>query len=268
MKIINGTELANSMTGELRERISSLNKEVSLGIIQVGENEASTKYVAFKVKKAEELGIVPFVYKIPEGTSEKSLIKTLQVIATEVDGLIIQLPLPEGFNKELLLNSIPVDKDIDGLHSENTFTTPATPRGIMTILKSEGVDFASSKFAVVGQSDLVGKPLADIIEAKGSTVSRHDLSTGLKGTEVADVVIVAAGSPNLIKAENIKEGVVLINVGINAIDEDGKTKLVGDVDMDSIGTKPSKVTNVTGGVGPMTIISLFKNLLDLIENNN
>lgn len=179
----------------------------------------------------------------------------------------MQLPLPDQIDKQAILDVIPYEKDVDGLATGNNIITPATPKGIINLLKSYEVKIEGKHVAVVGQSKLVGKPVATLCEHEGaSQVDRYTKQTGIKGTEKADILIVAAGEANLIKKQNIKKGVVIIDVGINTIaDKLAMTKIVGDVDRVSVGEIPSAISPVPGGVGPMTVISLMQNIIEAAE---
>ena len=263
MKLLNGRELANKKTKELKEVISSLSFEPKMTIVQVGEDVASNKYVQFKLDKAWDLGIDAKAIKLEDTISEEHLEAIILEEVKSTDGLIIQLPLPKGIDKQRILNLVPFEKDIDGLAEGNNIITPATPRGILSLLKENDIKLKGVKAAVVGQSNLVGKPVSNLLEKEGSIVSRYDLSTGIKGTEETDVLIVAAGQLNLIKKENIKEGVTIIDVGINTFNNG---KITGDVDRESVGDKPFALSPVPGGVGPMTVISLLENLVDTVKD--
>lgn len=267
MKILDGKALAAKKADELKIRVNNLGFTPIMRIIQVGDHPASNKYIKTKINKAFDLGIEGELLKIDDVTiPEKDLIEIVKAECEDVDGLIIQLPLPEHINKNKVLSAIPHDKDIDGLSRNNKIVIPATPRGIISLLEENGIEIKGKQVAVVGQSNLVGKPVSKLLEAKGGIVSTYTKETGIKGTENADILVVAAGEANLIKKENIKPGVVIIDVGINEIaDENAMKKIVGDVDRESVGDLPSAISPVPGGVGPMTVISLFENLIDLLE---
>ena len=262
MKILEGTTIAKKITKKLIEKINLSNTKPRMTIIQVGDLAASNKYIKYKIKKGEEIGIEVSHIKVSDQVSESDLIKIVRDEQEGVHGLIVQLPLPKHINKERVLNSIEFEKDIDGLSKGNNLITPATPKGIILLLDEYQINVIGKKVSVVGQSPLVGLPLSNILELNGAIVKRHNLLSGIDGTEDAEILIVAAGSPNLIKKNNIKEGVLIIDVGINTL---SNQKVVGDVDRKSIGNIPSAISPVFGGVGPMTVISLFINLIETWE---
>lgn len=269
MKILDGKKLASEITQDLKSRAALLNKKPLLIIINVGDNPASQKYVSSKIKKATEIGIKAKEVKVSAKVSQEKLEKLVAKKSKKATGIIVQLPLPEHISKQKVLDLIPFEKDVDGLATNNNLVTPATPKGIMTLMKRYDVELKGKKVAVVGQSNLVGKPVADLCELEGAKVSRYTKETTIVGTEKADVLIVAAGQANLIKKENIKKGVVIIDVGINSIaDESAMKKIVGDVDRDSVGELPNAISPVPGGVGPMTVISLMQNVIEAAERNN
>lgn len=263
MKILNGKIISDKITNELKDKVRLMEHKPKLAIVQVGDEIASNKYIKFKLLKAKNIGIKGIHKKFDINISQKDLINEIYELSKNVDGLIIQLPLPNKMNKQEVLDAIPREKDVDGLTTKNSIITPATPRGIMTLLLEYNISVKGKEVAVVGQSNLVGKPTANLcVEAGASIVNRFDKETGIKGTETADILIVAAGEHNLIKKENIKNGVVIIDVGINTLSND---KITGDVDRESVGEIPSAMSPVFGGVGPMTVISLFQNLIDIFK---
>lgn len=262
MKILDGRKLATKKTLELKQRVFDMDIKPKMTIIQVGDEPASNKYVQFKLNKAWDLGIDAKAIKIEETVKQQHLEEIIKTELKETNGMIIQLPLPDHIDKQEMLDLIPFNKDIDGLATGNNVVTPATPRGIISLLKENGIKLKGIKAGVVGQSDLVGKPVSKLLEKEGSLVSRFDLSTGIDGTEQMDVLVVAVGVRGLIKKQNIKEGVAIIDVGINTFNNG---KITGDVDRDSVGEVPSAISPVPGGVGPMTVISLIENLLDVMK---
>ncbi|NQZ65935.1 MAG: bifunctional 5,10-methylenetetrahydrofolate dehydrogenase/5,10-methenyltetrahydrofolate cyclohydrolase [Mycoplasmatales bacterium] len=265
MKILNGKIIADKITEKLKEEIKRLDNQPILTIVQVGNNLNSNKYIKFKLLKAEYLGVKGIHKKFPEDISEEELINQIEVLVNKSDGIIVQLPLPINLNKQKILNKIPHNKDIDGLSDGNKLIIPATPRGIMTLMNEYKISLINKEVAVVGQSNLVGKPIADLCEKSGAKkVNRFDINSGIKGTETSDILIVAAGQANLIKKENIKPGVIIIDVGISTL---SNNKILGDVDRISVGKLPSAINPIIGGVGPMTVISLFQNLVETINKN-
>lgn len=263
MKLLDGKVTAKRIEEQIKSKIQESDYKPRLVIFQIGDNPASNKYIDFKIKKANELGITAINKKYEERFPQDKIIEDITDMAPWVDGMIVQLPLPEGYDTKAILNSIPIEKDVDGLADGNNIFKPATPRGIISLLKMNDIVIKDKVVAVVGQSDLVGSPTSDLIEDEGAKeVIRLDKQTGLKGTERADILIVAAGDKDLIKKEHIKEGVIIVDVGINTL---GNGKISGDVDRESVGEIPSYISPVPGGVGPMTIISLFQNLMDAIK---
>ncbi len=267
VEILDGKKVAASLAKELQQRVHMLKQKPLLIIIQVGDNPASNKYVANKLKKAAEIGIKSELVKIGENVGESALKKLVWKKAKRSTGVIVQLPIPEHINKQAVLDVIPFEKDVDGLASGNSLITPATPRGIINLLKAYNIEIKNKRVAVVGQSTLVGKPVARLCELEGASfVDRFTKESGIQGTEKADILIVAAGESNLIKKQNIKAGVVIIDVGINTIaDKKAMSKIVGDVDRQSVGELPSAISPVPGGVGPMTVISLMQNIVEAAE---
>ena len=265
MLILKSKELVAKKEQEIRDAIKEMKYEPRMVIFQVGNDNASNKYIDFKLKKAASLGINAVHKKLPAEYPEDKLIEDIKDITPWVDGIIVQLPLPKSMNKQNVLDAIAHTHDIDGLATGNKLITPATPKGIISLLNHYNIDWTDKVVAVVGQSKLVGKPTSDLFESRAKEVIRLNSKTGLKGTERADILVVAAGKKDLIKKENIKEGVIIIDVGVNKIDDN---KITGDVDRQSVGELPSAMSPVVGGVGPMTVISLFENLINVIKNKN
>ncbi len=270
MIILDGKMIADKITKKLRLKISKLNFVPKLSIIQVGDHPASNKYISYKIKKAQELNIATKLIKVSAAIDEASLITLIQTSAAECDGLIVQLPLPKHINKQNVLNAVPFNKDIDGLAQKNNLIIPATPQAIIKLLQAYNFELKNQVVAVVGQSNLVGKPTADLCEQLGvKTVYRIDKKTGLKNVKLAAIVIVAIGQAKYIKAHHLKTNAVVIDVGINEIaDPNSMRKIVGDVDADDVKFKVKALSPVPGGVGPMTIICLLDNLLTLCSKNN
>lgn len=270
MIILDGKVIAKQMTKELKRIIKTLSFTPKLSIIQVGDNPASNKYISYKLKKAQELKIITNLIKVKNTIAETSLIDLIKKSAQQCDGLIIQLPLPQHLNKQKVLNAVPFEKDIDGLAVGNNLIIPATPQAIIKLLFGYHFSFKHQVVAVIGQSSLVGKPTADLCEKLGAKqVLRIDKKTGLKTAIVADIVIVAIGKPKLIKAKHLKKNSIVIDVGINEIaDENSMRKIVGDVDADDVKDVVKALSPVPGGVGPMTVVSLLKNLVDVCERKD
>lgn len=277
MKILSGKELAKIETEKIKQELANLNyiRKPILSIVQVGDNEASNKYIKAKLKKCEEVGVEGRLYKFDEKITQNSLLKKLDSINIESDGVIVQLPLPKHIPTQVILDSIPFEKDVDGLSTRNEFRLynkkfekafiPATARAVLELMDYYQINYTKDvKVCVVGRSHVVGKPLAHLIKKYGADVATFNENTGVKGVESGDIVIVAIGVANYIKAENIKEGAIVIDIGIN-LDDKLTEKLHGDVDFESVKDKVSAITPVPGGVGPMTVVCLLKNLIDAIK---
>ncbi|UUD35049.1 bifunctional 5,10-methylenetetrahydrofolate dehydrogenase/5,10-methenyltetrahydrofolate cyclohydrolase [Mycoplasmopsis caviae] len=274
MKILDGKSLAKKRTEELIVQFKDIREKLGrkpiLSIIQVGDNPASTQYIKNKMKKAEELGVEAIHHHFPADIRQKDLLKKLDVINEKADGIIIQLPLPKESATQVILDSVRIEKDIDGLCTRNAFNfynqtddftlVPATALGILDLLHSYKVELYEKRVAVIGRSILVGKPTAFLLKQEGCNVSTYNRNTGIKGVESADIVVVAAGEAKLLKKANVKEGAVVIDVGANWVEEDGQKVLYGDVDIETMPNHLSAFAPVPGGVGPMTIVSLFSNL--------
>ncbi|WP_036451941.1 bifunctional 5,10-methylenetetrahydrofolate dehydrogenase/5,10-methenyltetrahydrofolate cyclohydrolase [Mycoplasma buteonis] len=276
MQILSGKELAKSELEQLKKDLEDLNlsRQPRLAIVQVGDNPASTKYVEQKRKKCEEVGIEVKVHHFRENISQNRLLMKLDDINEYSDGVIIQLPLPHHIPKQVILDAVPYDKDIDGLSTKNEFKLyndnkekhfiPATARAVLELMEHYKIDVKDKKVCVVGRSHLVGKPLAHIIKRMGANVATYDENTGIKGIENADIIIVAIGVAKYVKAENVKEGAIIIDVGTN-LDDKVTTDICGDVDYEDVKDKVSAITPVPGGVGPMTVVCLLKNLVDIFR---
>ena len=273
MIIIDGKEFSK----KILEEISNEQKEIverknlrpaGLAVIIVGENPASQVYVRNKTRACEKVGFYSETIKLEENISENDLIKKIEELNEDnkIDGILVQLPLPKHIDELKVINSIKPEKDVDGFSNVNVGKMvigdesgflSCTPYGIMQLLEGYDIDVNGKDVVVVGRSNIVGKPMAMMLIQKGATVQvcnsrTKDLSKKLKK---ADIIVVAVGVPRMIKATDVKEGVVVIDVGINRVDG----KLCGDVDYEDVAQKASYITPVPGGVGPMTIASLIKN---------
>ena len=273
MIIIDGKEFSK----KILEEISNEQKEIverknvrlaGLAVIIVGENPASQVYVRNKTRACEKVGFYSETIKLEENISENDLIKKIEELNEDdkIDGILVQLPLPKHIDELKVINSIKPEKDVDGFSNVNVGKMvigdesgflSCTPYGIMQLLEGYDIDVDGKDVVVVGRSNIVGKPMAMMLIQKGATVQvcnsrTKDLSKKLKK---ADIIVVAVGVPRMIKATDVKEGVVVIDVGINRVDG----KLCGDVDYEDVAQKASYITPVPGGVGPMTIASLIKN---------
>lgn len=274
MKIIDGKGFSKKVQQHIKEEHEQLKhktgKTAGLAVIIVGDNPASQVYVRNKTKACENVGFYSETIELPESISEDELVKEVKKLNEneKIDGILVQLPLPNHINEMKVINTISPEKDVDGFHSLNvgkmmlgddTGFLPCTPYGIMQLLEEYKVDVVGKDVVIVGRSNIVGKPMALILIEKGATVKvcnskTKDLSDKIQR---ADIVIVAAGVPKLVKAKDVKAGAIVIDVGINRVDG----KLCGDVDYDEVIEKASLITPVPGGVGPMTIASLITNTL-------
>lgn len=273
MIIIDGKEFSKKILEEIsneqKEIVERKNlKPAGLAVIIVGENPASQVYVRNKTRACEKVGFYSETIKLEENISENDLIKKIEELNEndKIDGILVQLPLPKHIDELKVINSIKPEKDVDGFSNVNVGKMvigdesgflSCTPYGIMQLLEGYDIDVDGKDVVVVGRSNIVGKPMAMMLIQKGATVQvcnsrTKDLSKKLKK---ADIIVVAVGVPRMIKATDVKEGVVVIDVGINRVDG----KLCGDVDYEDVAQKASYITPVPGGVGPMTIASLIKN---------
>lgn len=264
------TEVRKNLTAEIKNFISETGVTPGLAVILVGNNPASAVYVRNKHKGCLEVGINSYEITMPEETTEKELLDKIDELNADdkVHGILVQLPLPKHISEEKIINRIDPSKDVDAFHPVNVGKIvsgkydfiPCTPAGIMELLHFYNVDITSKECVVIGRSNIVGKPMALLLLAENGTVTIcHSRTNDLKETaKRADVLVVAIGKPKFVTADMVKPGAVVIDVGINRL-EDGK--LCGDVDFDSVEPLASKITPVPGGVGPMTITMLLKNTL-------
>ena len=273
--IIDGTKIAQDIRNEVRQKTMELRQQKSitpgLAVVLVGDDAASQVYVGRKAKACAEVGFLSREYKLPADTEEKKLLKIIKKLNKDelVHGILVQLPLPKHISTENIIAAINPDKDVDGFHPYNVgglvtgtpLFVPCTPRGIMELISRSGIDLTGKEAVVVGRSNIVGKPMAFLLLAQNATVTMcHSRTKDLPSvTRRADVLIAAIGKPRMIKADMVKEGAVIIDVGVNRL-ENGK--LAGDVDFDEVAPRASYITPVPGGVGPMTIAMLMKNTLD------
>jgi len=282
-KIISGTEIAAKIREELKEEVIHLKEKYGIvpGLVTiiVGENPASVSYVTAKQKTAKELGFYSIQEDTPEDVSEEALLALINKHNKDpkIHGILVQLPLPKHINETKVLYAINPDKDVDGFHPVNVGRLmmgearfyPCTPYGIQQLLIRSGITIDGAEVVVVGRSNIVGKPIAMMLiqKAKGANATVTICHTGTKDlafhTRRADILIVAAGRPKAITADMIKEGAVVIDVGVNriGITPEGKAKLCGDVDFEAVKEKAAAITPVPGGVGPMTITMLMLNTI-------
>lgn len=280
VKIIDGREISAAVKQQIKEEVVSLNKqgiEVGLAVIIVGDDPASKVYVANKEKACEQLGITSYKYALPAETTNEELLSLIEKLNNnkKVNGILCQLPLPKHLDEKLIINSIVPEKDVDAFHPQNVGKImigdfdflPCTPAGVIEMLKYSGIEMSGKKCVVVGRSNIVGKPMAMLLLHNNATVTVcHSRTVNLKEECAnADILVVAIGKAKFVTADMVKEGAIVIDVGM---DRDENGKLCGDVDFDSVSQKVGAITPVPGGVGPMTIAMLMKNTLTAAKKQN
>ena len=277
-EIIDGKKLAQELRNKIKLLgeffIKKTGKTPGLAVVLVGENPASQVYVRNKILQTKEVGFKSFEYKFSEDVGEDKLLKVVNELNTskEVNGILVQLPLPEHINSEKILDSINPEKDVDGFHATNVgrlwsglnSLVPCTPLGCSIMIKKILGGLSGLNAVVIGRSDIVGKPMASLLLKENATVTIvHSKTKNIEDIcKRADIVVAAVGVPKMVKSSWIKSNAVVIDVGINRIEESGRKKLVGDVDYESISKIASHITPVPGGVGPMTIACLLLNTLN------
>ena len=274
MTIIDGKALSEKVLKEIEKEHSELEKKVGrkagLAVIIVGENPASQIYVRNKIRACEKVGFHSETIRLDENITEENLLLEIEKLNnnSNIDGILVQLPIPKHIDGLKIINAISAEKDVDGFHTTNigkmmigdeTGFLPCTPAGVVHMFEEYNIDLEGKDVLVIGQSNIVGKPMTLLLIKKRATVQVCNSKTKNLSEKLqkSDVVVAAAGSPKLVKASDVKEGVVVIDVGINRVDG----KLCGDVDFDEVSKKASFITPVPGGVGPMTIAMLIKNTL-------
>lgn len=270
-QIIDGKRIAKEIKDKLKEEVSVLKErgtKICLAVIQVGQDAASSVYVNNKKKACAYIGIDSVSYELKEATTEAELVELIEKLnrTEKVHGILVQLPLPAHIDEDRIIRTISPDKDVDGFHpvsvgrlwlGEKGFVS-CTPAGIIQLLKYSGIEIAGKECVVVGRSNIVGKPMAALLLRENGTVTvAHSKTENLKEvTRRADILIAAVGRPKMITAEYIKEGAIVIDVGIH---RDAQNHLCGDVDFEDVYSRVSAITPVPGGVGPMTIAMLMNN---------
>jgi bifunctional protein folD len=276
-QIISGTQLASQIKSNVAQQISQYvaqgKRAPSLAVILVGADPASQVYVGSKRKSCAEIGITSKSYDLPETTTEQALLELIETLNqnAEVDGILVQLPLPKHIDSTKVIEQISPEKDVDGFHPYNVgrlcqripTLRACTPYGVMKLLETTGISFYGKHAVIVGASNIVGRPMALELLLAGCTVTvthrfTEDLASHIRQ---ADILVVAVGKPKFIKGEWIKEGAVVVDVGINRLEG----KLVGDVEFDVAAQRASYITPVPGGVGPMTVAMLMQNTLSAYE---
>ncbi|MGK0500685.1 MAG: methylenetetrahydrofolate dehydrogenase (NADP+)/methenyltetrahydrofolate cyclohydrolase [Oceanicoccus sp.] len=275
--LIDGKAFADKLVLNLKAEVDEFKKQYGvspgLTVVLVGEDPASQVYVRNKIKRAEETGINSFMHKLPKDTDQPTLNKLIDQLNRDPNthGILVQLPLPSQLDEETVINSINPEKDVDGFHPINvgrlsagqSTLTPCTPLGCLLMLQSELVDLSGKDAVIIGRSNIVGKPMAALLLQQSCTVTIvHSRTKDIQSiVKRADIVVAAVGKAEMVTASWIKPGATVIDVGINAIELDGKRKLVGDVCFSEVEPIAGAITPVPGGVGPMTIACLMKNTL-------
>lgn len=277
-QIIDGKRISQEIKDELKEEVAALKAqgiEGSLAVVQVGEDPASSVYVRNKKKACEYIGIHSLSYELPEETTEKELLDLIASLNENdaVNGILVQLPVPKHIDADKIIRAISPEKDVDGFHPMNVGRlvigekgfVSCTPAGIIQLLKRSGIEIAGKNCVIIGRSNIVGKPMALLILQENATVTiAHSKTTDLKAVcKTADILIVAIGKKQFITADYIKEGAVVIDVGIHRGED---KKLFGDVCYEEVEPVASAITPVPGGVGPMTIAMLMSNCVESIHN--
>lgn len=281
-KIIDGKQIASDVRADVAKKVAELKEKgvfPCLAVILVGENPASVSYVTGKRKALAEVGMVDKSITLPESTGEDELLKLIDELNKDdsVHGILVQLPLPKHINEDKVIMAICPEKDVDGFHPVSVGNMmigrpgflPCTPHGIIVLLEKMGIETSGKHAVVIGRSNIVGKPVSILLARKETNCTVTMCHTGTKNmaeiTKQADIVVVASGRPHTLTCEMVKEGAVVIDVGVNRIPDDTKKsgfRLVGDSDFDDLVGKVSYITPVPGGVGPMTIAMLMQNTLE------
>lgn len=276
-QVIDGKRISQEIKDELKERVAAYREqgiEIALAVIQVGQDPASTVYVGNKKKACEYIGIRSAAYELPEETTEEELLELIGKLNQDASiyGILVQLPLPKHMNEDHIIQAIAPEKDVDGFHPQSVGRlsigqpgfVSCTPAGIIQLLKRSDIPVEGKECVVIGRSNIVGKPMALLLLRENGTVTIcHSKTQNIKEiTRRADILVAAVGRPKMIDASYVKEGAVVIDVGIH---RDADNKLCGDVDFDSVAPVAGAITPVPGGVGPMTIAMLMHNCVEAVE---
>jgi methylenetetrahydrofolate dehydrogenase (NADP+)/methenyltetrahydrofolate cyclohydrolase len=273
--VIDGKQFADDLCEKLKAEVSELEAQHQLlpciAVVLVGEDPASQVYVRNKVRRCEQLGIRSIEHRLGDDTTEEALLALINELNNDsaVHGILVQLPVPKQINDKAVLAAISPAKDVDGFHVENVGAltvgenqmVPCTPLGSLMMLQDRLGDLSGKHAVVIGRSNIVGKPMALLLLQQSCTVTIvHSRTKNIEALcQQADILVAAVGRPHFVKADWVKPGAVVIDVGINRIEQDGKSRLVGDVDFDAVSEVASAITPVPGGVGPMTIACLMYN---------
>lgn len=283
-KVIDGKQFADNLCEKLKAEVATLqqqhNLSPSIAVVLVGDDPASQVYVRNKVRRCEQLGINSIEHRLGAETTEGELLSLIDTLNNDSDihGILVQLPVPKQINDKAVLAAISPKKDVDGFHIENVGAmavgenqmVPCTPLGSLMMLQDHLGDLSGKHAVVIGRSNIVGKPMATLLLQQSCTVTIvHSRTVDIESIcRQADILVAAVGIPNFVKADWVKDGAVVIDVGINRIEVDGKSRLVGDVDFDDVQEKVSAITPVPGGVGPMTIACLMYNTVAAAKMQN
>ena len=276
-QIIDGKKISTELKEELKEKVAKYKEEgieITLAVIQVGNDKASSVYVGNKKKACEFIGINSLSYELPEETTEEELLNIIKELngRSDVNGILVQLPLPKHIDEDKVIETIDAKKDVDGFHPMSVGALSigkkgfisCTPYGIIELLKRSDIEISGKECVIIGRSNIVGKPMSMLMLRENATVTvAHSRTKNLKEVaKRADILIVAIGKPQFINSEYVKEGAVVIDVGIH---RDENNKLCGDVDYEDVFPYASAITPVPGGVGPMTIAMLMKNCVNAVD---
>ncbi|MCI8581589.1 MAG: bifunctional methylenetetrahydrofolate dehydrogenase/methenyltetrahydrofolate cyclohydrolase FolD [Dorea sp.] len=276
-QLIDGKKISAEIKDELKEKVQRLKKDgihVCLAVIQVGDDPASSIYVNNKKKACAYVGIESLAFELPKETTQEELVALVENLNgnEKVNGILVQLPLPEHINSDVIIRTISPDKDVDGFHPESVGRlcigadgfVSCTPAGIIQLLKRSGIEIAGKECVVIGRSNIVGKPMSILLLRENGTVTvTHSRTRNLKEvTRRADILVAAVGKPKFVTSEFVKENAVVIDVGMH---RNAENKLCGDVDFEDVQRKASAITPVPGGVGPMTIAMLMYNCVRAAE---
>ncbi|MBT6022619.1 MAG: bifunctional methylenetetrahydrofolate dehydrogenase/methenyltetrahydrofolate cyclohydrolase FolD [Candidatus Thioglobus sp.] len=275
MNIIDGKQIAQNLRNDIAQQVKKLDRAPGLAVILVGDDPASAVYVRNKDNACKEVGFYSEKINKPADITQKELLDEVERLNNDdkIDGILVQLPLPKHLDANSVIETISPEKDVDGFHSENIgklmqnkpYLRPCTPKGVMTMLATTGIDLVGKDCVVVGASNIVGRPMAmELLNARATVTICNSRTTNLSTKlQQADVIVAAVGIPQMIQGDWVKPGAVVIDVGINRLDSG---KLVGDVDFDSATANAAWMTPVPGGVGPMTIATLLENTLTAYQN--